>query len=169
MKTLAVITFLCTLLCTLLVPFSALAQDKASPQEIVQKVNEAIDYIKNNGEKVLSEFNDPNGKWVWGGTYVFIMKCENTALATHPIKPKLIGRDLSGLKDKNGNYFFTQLCEAAKNPTGGWTEYLWPKPGEKQPSRKISFCKAIPGTGYQAGAGLYDETVSMKELNKLIR
>ncbi|MBF0102582.1 MAG: cache domain-containing protein [Desulfobacterales bacterium] len=141
----------------------------ATPQEVIQKVNEAIEYISKNGDKVLPEFNDINGKWAWGGTYVFIMKCENTALATHPVSPKLIGRDLSSLKDQNGNYFFSQMCEVAKNPKGGWIEYLWPKPGEEKPSRKISFCKSIPGMPYQPGAGIYDNTISIEELNKLLK
>lgn len=147
----------------------AFSGDTATPEEVIKKVNEAVAYVAKEGDRVFPEFNDPNGKWVWGGTYVFIMRCDGTALVTHPVKPKLIGRDLSGLKDKNGNYFFAQLCEVGKTKNGGWVEYLWPKPGEKEPSRKISFCRQIPGTPYQAGAGLYDEAVSMADLNKLTR
>ena len=145
------------------------SSDSATPEEVVKKVNEAVAYIAKEGDRVFPEFNDPNGKWVWGGTYVFIMKCKgSTELVTHPIKPKMIGQDLSGLKDKNGNYFFIQLCEMGSTEKGGWVEYLWPKPEETNPSRKISFCRQIPGTPYQAGAGIYDEKVSMETLKKLI-
>ena len=98
------------------------------------------------------------------------MKCEPfPSLVTHPIKPKLIGKDLSKLKDKNGNYFFIQLCEATKNPKGGWVEYLWPKPGEKKHSRKISYCRNIPGTPYEAGAGIYNDSITLDELEKLLK
>lgn len=142
------------------------AQD-ATPQELIAKVKQAAELVKNKGEASFPDFDDPNGPWVFGGTYVFIMKCDETKLATHPIKPKLIGRDLSTIKDKFGNYFFSQMCEASKNPKGGWTEYYWPKPGEKQQSRKISFTIPIPGTPYQAGAGLYDDTISVEELKRL--
>ena len=146
------------------------AGESASAQEVVQKVNEAAEYIGKTGESVFGEFNDPQGKWVWGGTYVFIMKCEPfPSLVTHPIKPKLIGKDLSKLKDKTGNYFFIQLCDVTQNPEGGWVEYLWPKPGEKKPSRKISYCLNIPGTPYSAGAGLYDDSISLEELDKLLK
>lgn len=149
---------------------SVYAGEQATAQDVIQKVSEAVEYIGKVGESGLKEFNDPNGKWVWGGTYVFIMKCEPfPSLVTHPIKPKLIGKDLSKLKDKTGNYFFIQLCEATTKPKGGWVEYLWPKPGEKEASRKISYCRQIPGTPYQAGAGLYDESISMEELNKMAK
>ena len=140
----------------------------ATPQEVIKKVKEAANFMASNGK--LEEFNDKNGRWVWGGTYVFVMKCSPfPSLATHPIKPGLIGRDLSGLKDKTGNYFFIQLCDAATKPKGGWVEYLWPKPGEKAPSRKISFCMAVPGTEYQVGAGLYDDKISLDKLNAMIK
>jgi len=147
----------------------ALAED-ATPQEVLQKVQEAANYISQKGPSVFEEFNDKGGRWVWGGTYVFVMKCSPfPSLATHPIKPGLIGKDLSGLKDKTGNYFFIQLCDAASKPKGGWVEYLWPKPGEKNPSRKISFCLAVPGSEYQVGAGIYDEDVSLEKLEAMIK
>lgn len=147
----------------------AIAED-ATPQEVLQKVQAAANYIAQKGDGVFDEFNNKTGRWVWGGTYVFVMKCSPfPSLATHPIKPDLIGKDLSGLKDKTGNYFFIQLCDAASNPKGGWVEYLWPKPGEKNPSRKISFCMAVPGTEYQVGAGLYDDSVSMEKLEGMIK
>ena len=159
--------------CTVILLFTCLsvhAGEKATAQEVIQKVYEAVEYISKVGESGFKEFNDPNSKWVWGGTYVFIMKCEPfPGLVTHPIKPKLIGKDLSKLTDKTGNYFFIQLCEVTTKPKGGWVEYLWPKPGEKEASRKISFCRQIPGTPYQAGAGLYDESISMEELNQMAK
>lgn len=142
----------------------------ATPQEIIKKVQEAANYIAQKGEDVLGEFNDKNGPWVWGGTYVFVMKCSPVpSLATHPIKPGLIGKDLSGLKDKTGNYFFIQLCDAASKPKGDWVEYLWPKPGEKKPSRKISFCLAVPGSQYQVAAGIYDDDISLEKLRGMLK
>lgn len=150
---------------------SVSAADMATPAEIIKKVQEASAVVQKKGKAGFEEFNDPNGKWVWGGTYVFIMQCSDAkvTLATHPIKPGLIGKDLAGLKDKTGNYFFLQLCEAAKSPKGGWTEYLWPKPGEKKASRKISYTVQIPGTSYQAGAGIYDDTVSLEKLQGMLK
>lgn len=162
----------CLILCLLGITwifssFSQATAADATPQEVVSKVKEAVSLVSAKGEACFPEFNDPNGKWIWGGTYVFIMKCDGTMLATHPIKPKLIGRDLSTMKDKFGNYFFSQMCETAKNSGGGWTEYYWPKPGETEQSRKISYVLPIPGTPYQAGAGIYDDSITIEALKQL--
>ncbi len=145
------------------------ASDKATPKEVVKKVSEAVGVLSKTGEAGLAEFNDPNSKWLWGGTYVFITKCEPyPSNAAHPIKPSLVGKNLSKLKDKTGNYFFIQLCEASSDPKGGWVEYLWPKPGEKKHSRKVTFCQAVPGNPYGVCVGIYDDSLSIEELNNLV-
>ncbi|MBF0225654.1 MAG: cache domain-containing protein [Desulfobacterales bacterium] len=143
------------------------AEESGNPKEVLAKVKDAVEFLSKAGESGFAEFNTDKGKWSWKDTYVFIMKCDEVALYGHP-NPNLRHKDLSKLKDKNGNYFFIQLCDAAKNSKGGWIEYLWPKPGETTPSRKISYVIQVPGTPYQAGAGVYNEDVSMDELNKLI-
>jgi signal transduction histidine kinase len=76
------------------------------------------------------------------------------------INPKLIemGDKAWDLQGKTGVYLGRELCAAAKNPNGGWVEYWWPKPGETEPSRKITFIVQVPGQPYQVTAGLYDET-----------
>jgi signal transduction histidine kinase len=80
----------------------------------------------------------------------------------------MIGKNWTGLKDVKGNLFFVQLCDAAKKAKGDWTEYWWPKPGEREPSRKISLMLQAPNTPYQVGAGIYDETASIEDLRKLL-
>ena len=55
-------------------------------------------------------------------------------------------------------------CGAARRPGGGWFEYPFPKPGEERPSRKITYMLAVPGTPYVVGAGVYDETLTLEQL-----
>jgi hypothetical protein len=46
------------------------------------------------------------------------------------------------VKDPSGKQVFPNpagFCGAAKKHSGIWTEYWWPKPGEKESSRKISY------------------------------
>ncbi len=144
------------------------AEEKATPQEVIQKVQEAAKFLAEKKEAGLEEFNKKNGRWVWKDTYVFVFNCEKGTAAAHPIKPKLVGKNLLGVKDIKGNLFFVQLCEVAKKPKGGWVEYWWPKPGEKTPSRKITYILQVEGTPYQVGAGVYDDTISLDELNKML-
>lgn len=143
------------------------ASDSATPQEVVDLVNKAKDFLAANGENGFAELNDKAGPWVLKDTYVFAFDCSQGTVVTHPIKPQLIGKNLMGLKDIKGNFFFVQMCEAAKRGNNEWVEYWWPKPGEKKPSRKISLLISVPGTPYQIAAGVYDDSISVDELNKL--
>lgn len=149
--------------------FSVQAADRATPAEVVQKVTQAAEFLSTAGEKGLAEFWDKNGRWVWKDAYVWVLRCDKMTDAAHPFNPKLVGKDLAGFKDAEGNYFFVQLCETSKEPNGGWVEYWWPKVGETQPSRKIAYILSVPHQPYQVAAGIHDDRISLEELNKMIK
>jgi cytochrome c len=46
-------------------------------------------------------------------------------------------------------------------------EYNFPKPGDTQASRKVSYLLAAQGTPYVVGAGLYDEKANIDDLDRL--
>ncbi|MBF0524998.1 MAG: cache domain-containing protein [Deltaproteobacteria bacterium] len=147
----------------------ALAQGTASPQEIVKKVREAAAFLGKSGESGLAEFNKKESNWVWKDTYIFVYDCGKGTIAAHSQQPGLIGKRLAGLKDIKGTLFFVQLCEAAKKPGGAWVEYWWPKPGTMEPSRKISFMLQAGSSPYQVGAGIYDDKMSLDQLDKVVK
>ncbi|MBF0495002.1 MAG: cache domain-containing protein [Deltaproteobacteria bacterium] len=146
----------------------SLAQGTATPQEIVKKVREAAAFLSKSGESGLAEFNKKKSNGVWKDTYIFVYDCEKGTIAAHSQQPGLIGKSLTGLKDVKGNLFFVQLCDAANKPGGAWVEYWWPKPGTKEPSRKISFMLQAGSSPYQVGAGIYDDKMSLDELHKVV-
>ncbi|MDM8548768.1 cache domain-containing protein [Desulfobacterales bacterium HSG2] len=148
---------------------NSLAEDKATPEDIMKKVHEAALFLSQAGDPGLKAFNDRNGPWVFKDTYVFVFNCEKGIIVAHPIKAKLIGRNLMGLKDVRGNYFFAQLCDASQKPGGGWVEYWWPKVDGKGSSRKISLLFQVPDSSYQVGAGIYDKSRSIEDLEKLVK
>jgi cytochrome c len=51
--------------------------------------------------------------------------------------------------------------------TAGGVEYNFPKPGETQAARKVSYLLAAEGTPYVVGAGLYDEKAKIEDLDRL--
>jgi len=146
----------------------AMAVDPATPKEVVDKVKAAADFLSQSGDSGLEQFMDKSGGWVWKDTYVWVIHAEAGTNAAHPIKPKLVGMQLMGLKDPTGKLFFAEFCDVAKQANGGWVEYMWPKVGEKKPSRKITYVLQVPNTPYQVAAGIYDETAEIGELNALI-
>ena len=143
--------------------------EKATAREVIKKVKKAAKYLQKTKNSGLKQFNKKNSQWVFKDTYIFVFKCSSGQILAHPIKPQLIGKKLLGLKDIKGNLFFVQMCNSSKNKKGGWTEYWWPKPGEKKPSRKISLLMKIKGTDFQVGAGIYNDTKTVAELNKLLK
>ncbi len=162
---------------TMISPVSA--QEVSTPQECIKQCRAAAEYLEAEvakgpeAEKAALEYmnSKDDNRFMWKDTYVWVLccQCEPMTNAAHPINRKIVGPDLSGLRDKKDNLFFLQFCEASKQAKGGWVEYWWPKVGEEKGSRKITYVLQVPGTKYQVGAGVYDENISVEELNKLIQ
>lgn len=157
---------------------AALADDgHATPQEVLMKVRAAAAFLEENGSAGLPLFAEAGSPFVWKDSYVFVLDCTADITAAHPVNSN-IGRPVSTLEDVNGKPFGELMCAAANRPNGGWVEYMWPKPVEdsdggaleeaNKPSRKIAYVLRVPGQPYQVGAGDYEDTLTVKALNKLI-
>jgi len=149
------------------------AEDVVTPDEVIAKVEAAAAYLSEKGEAGLSDFNDPKSTWTWSGTYVFVFNCDAGIIAAHP-NNELIGVELGSRVDEKGNRYNLDLCEASKNPKGGWVEYWRPtdsmdaEAGEMY-RRKISYILKVPGQPYEVGAGIYEPTMTLEELNGLLK
>ena len=86
----------------------------------------------------------------------------------HPIKPELNGKELSGLKDPAGSYFFIAMVDVVRKGGSGFVSYIWPKPGFDQPVRKVSFVKGFAPWGWIIGTGVYLDDVDQVFLSNLI-
>jgi cytochrome c len=148
----------------------AVGQDHATPQDVVAKVKEAASTLSKTGD--VTQFDQKQGPWVWKDTYIFIYDCDKKVMAAHPIKPEMIGQDISSIKDaKSGKIIIPNAAAFCKkvqdSPSGVWKEFWWPKPGEKEPSRKVAYYLSAKGTPYLAIAGVYDDKITIAEASKL--
>lgn len=138
--------------------------DKATPEDVYNLVLKAYEVVKALGEESFPAINDPQGEFVYKDAYAFVQRCPSE-MAAHPFAmEKLKGVDL----DK-AFAFNRPLCDAGEKPGGEWTEYMWPKPGETEPSRKVSYSLRVEGTPYTVMAGIYSDTAQIEELNKSLR
>jgi hypothetical protein len=166
MKTRNILVVLAVALLVVGLSNSAVGQDKATARDVIAMVGEAVSTLSKTGD--LAPFNQKPGPWVWKDTYIFVVDCDKKVIAAHPIKPELVGQDYRSLKDTKGKNFFPEgWCDAAKKPAGVWIEYWWPKPGEKEGSRKLTYGLSAKGTPYAVGAGIYDDKATIAELSKL--
>src|SRR5690606_33758224 len=78
----------------------------------------------------------------------------------HPVSLKLIGQDLSAIKDPDGFAVFNEMVAVAKSKGAGMIQYRWPKPGASEPVQKISYVQLFAPWGWILGSGVYVDDVS---------
>ena len=145
------------------------AEEKATPQEVYDLILRAVPVVEELGDRGLAAFNDPKGEFVYKDTYVLAVDCGKMVMAAHP-NAQLVGKNLKGFMDRHPDPAKRkepnrEMCEAGERPNGGWTEFYWVKLGDDTPLRKINFSIRVPGSPYTLIAGIYDDTVSLDELN----
>lgn len=81
----------------------------------------------------------------------------------HPVSPQLNGKKLNSTKynvakgdEKN---LFVAMVKLCKKNGSGFIEYLWPKPGSKEPQPKLSYVKYEPSLGWIVGTGFYIDDI----------
>ncbi len=78
-------------------------------------VEQAIDFYRLVGKDVaLAEFSNPNGMFVQGDLYVFILSPAGTMLA-HGVNDRFVGLDFLGVKDSDGKTFNKQIVDEANS------------------------------------------------------
>ncbi|MEP3431729.1 MAG: cache domain-containing protein [Roseibium sp.] len=87
-----------------------------------------------------------------GNNYVFVF--DYNSVGVSHVNPKLVGKDLSGLKDVNGVQVIAELVKVAKNG-GGDMPYLWPRAGSEEPIQKWSHAEGFAPWQWMLGTGVY--------------
>lgn len=109
--------------------------------EAMALVEKAAALVKAQGrEKGLAELNTPGGQFVKGELYVFAYDLNGT-VASHPINPKLIGKNLLEVPDADGKYFRKEIQELAKTKGTGWVDYKYKNPKTNAIESKTTYIK----------------------------
>ncbi|MDR3453903.1 MAG: cache domain-containing protein [Rhodoferax sp.] len=136
----------CTVLATSAMVNPANAQqspptsDKAMQVETL--VNKAAALIDSKGKAAFSEFRVKDSKWFHGDTYLFVYDLKSNVLL-NPAFPAREGTKVTGQKDANGKLFHDAMIQMAQTKGSGWVDYMFPKPGQTQPSQKWAYVKAV--------------------------
>lgn len=130
------------------------AQERGSKDEAKAMVDAALDHIKKVGaEKAYKDFTTDKASWNKKDLYVMVYDGKGVALA-HGANEKLIGKDMTALKDGNGKPIVPGLLDVAKKG-GGWFDYDWPDPLTKKLAPKSTYAKSLPGGDGFVGVGVY--------------
>ncbi len=147
------IVFLLACIAALAFPAAVWSADQGSPAEAEAMVKRAVAYIKTNGqEKAAEEFT--NGKsFKDRDLYISYYEMSGKVLG-HGANPKLVGKNLLGLKDPDGKLFIQMIVDLAKTKGKGWTDsYKFRNPLTDKVSEKVTYIERVGDTW--VGVGVY--------------
>jgi len=155
------------LICTALVTMAMvnLTNAQQSPptsekaKQIEVMVNKAAALVESKGKAAaFSEFGKRDSQWWFGDTYLFAYD-QHLNVLLNPAFPKRVGTNPHGEKDSNGKLFHDEFLKVVQTKGSGWVDYMFPKPGQTQLSRKWAFVKAVKVDGVPSmiGSGFYPE------------
>jgi hypothetical protein len=98
-------------------------------EKAIDMVNEAVALIEKRGQQGLDLITGRGNTFYQNDIYVFVYDDSLTVVA-HPFKPTLIGQNLKGKPDISGKLFRDEIRQQAYQENGGWTTYVYQKPGE---------------------------------------
>src|SRR5690606_18549790 len=109
-------------------------------------------FMKANGkEKAFKEFTEGT-QFKKDDLYVFVIDTKGMTLA-HGGNPKLVGKDMSGLKDADGKFFIKDMIEGGNAKGNGWSDYKWTNPVTKKIDAKSTYFLKVGDV--VVGCGIY--------------
>jgi len=121
-------------------------------------VDKAAALIESKGKAAFSEFRVKGSEWFHGDTYLFVYDLHANVLL-NPAFPAREGTNVKGQKDANGKRFHDAIIRMAEIDGSGWVDYMFPKPGQAQPSQKWAYVKGvkIDGVPGLVASGFYPD------------
>ncbi|NEX63938.1 histidine kinase [Noviherbaspirillum sp. 17J57-3] len=127
------------------------AAESGTADEATAMVKKAVAYLKANGkDKTLAEVSNNKGQFVDRDLYISVYDMQGNVLA-HGTNPKLIGKDVSALKDANGKEFIKDIIGQAKTGGKGHADYVWPNPVTKELQPKTVYFEKTDDMIFSSG------------------
>ena len=121
-------------------------------------VDKAAALVETKGQAAFAEFRKRDSEWWFGNTYLFVYDKDMNVLL-NPAFPKREGTNVHGQTDSNGKPMHDEFMRVVQSKGSGWVDYMFPKPGQTQPSKKWSYVKGVKIDGKPGliGAGFYPD------------
>lgn len=123
------------------------AEEHGTEAEAQAMVKQAVALIKSTGpEKAYKAFTEhPDGAFKDRDMYVFVYDFDGNCLA-QGANPKMVGKNLLGIKDVDGNAFIKGEIDMVKSRGKGWYgPYKFNNPAANTYERKKSYCERGAG------------------------
>jgi methyl-accepting chemotaxis protein len=97
----------------------------------------------------------------------FTITNSSNVVVLHPIKSEFIGKDQSGFKDAQGNAVYVGLTNAARDPKGGFTNYVWPHVGGTEQVPKMAYALRYEPWDWVFSTGAYMDDINAAFMTSL--
>ena len=101
------------------------------------------------------------------GEYFFVTTLDSLMLMH--LDPKLVGQNLSQLKDSTGVAFVAEMTRTAREQGSGTVPYLWPKRPGTPPVEKATYVTQFEPWGWMLATGVYIDDVKAQFRQELIQ
>jgi cytochrome c len=106
-------------------------------------VDEAIAFYRATGKDIaMVEFSNPQGRFVRGEQYVYVLDTNGTMLA-HPINERFVGKDFYRVQDPGGKSFVKEIVDTANAKSFGWVDYEWYDPATNSEKAKTAYFEKV--------------------------
>lgn len=153
---------LCLVVSVLLLVVSATYVAAITTEEAVALVEQTAKDIEKNALQTLARINraeHPYKNKDNPSLYIFVLDTDLTVNG-HPIKTKVIGKNMKGKPDIKGKMFRDEFLAVARKDGSGWVDYYFLNPKTQKEEHKTSFIKLVKGSDgkeYIVGCGKYFE------------
>jgi methyl-accepting chemotaxis protein len=96
---------------------------------------------------------------------------DSQQVVMHPIKPELVGTSIGATRDPEGRQVYVEAmaAAAASKDGGGYTNYLWAKPGSQKAVPKLTYTLAYKPWDWYIMTGLYIDDLDQAFYRKLLQ
>lgn len=109
---------------------------------VIDIVDSAAELVSEKGEEAYSRILDPASEFYFYNTYVFVLSTQGILLAD-PSFPENRQRDVMDLKDAEGHFVIHDLLKKLKEKDKAYVPYMWPAPGQINPSKKLIYARKV--------------------------
>ena len=145
--------------------FSRTDLENSKSQELQHLVETAMSSIKAQYADIQAgKISEADGKKAVAETLArlkynkgdyFWINDTNHRMIMHGADASAVGKDYSNSTDPNGLYLFREFVKVGKQPNGGLVQYMWPRPGDKDPQPKMAYVAYFEPWDWIVGTGTY--------------
>lgn len=114
----------------------------ATADEAVAMVKVGVASIKANKEAAFTEITGKHQKFIDRDLYLTVWAMDGMVRA-HGANPKMVGKNLIGLKDIDGKAFIAERMLLAKDSATFWQDYQFRNPASGKIEPKRMYCERL--------------------------